>query len=360
MMADYCQIDFLDVEAKKSGDAIAMRYEIANQTYIHVVDGGYIETGESLAEHIRTHYGNPNRIDHVVVTHNDHDHTGGLRYILENFEVGRLWILRPWMFAGEIIDRFKNYSNADNLAKELRSNFSNLAALEDIAIDKKIPMSDPFQGSVIGAFTVLAPTRARFLDLVVESEKTPATKGVLESFLEHAAAVAKAAVTLVKQGWGYEAFSTEPTSAENRMSVIQYAFIDGRKILLTGDAGVDGLAEAAAYAPFVGLVLPGIDRFQVPHHGSRRNLSTEICDTWLGQRLASKPAEGSETFTAIISSAKEDEDHPRKAVVRAMIHRGAKVVTTEGKPLLSFSQNAPARAGWTAAAAEPYPDEIEA
>ncbi|MER9843509.1 MBL fold metallo-hydrolase [Mesorhizobium australicum] len=329
-MADYCEIDFLDVEAKKSGDAISMRYEIADQTYIHVVDGGYIETGEKLADHIRAHYGNPKRIDHVVVTHNDHDHTGGLRHIMENFEVGHLWILRPWIFAGEIVDRFKNYSSVENLAKELRSNFSNLAALEDIAIEKKIPMSDPFQGSMIGAFTVLAPARARFLDLVVESEKTPAVKGFLDNFLEHAAAAVKAAVTLVKQGWGYEAFSTEPTSAENRMSVVQYANIDGRKILLTGDAGVDGLMEAAEFAPFAGLVLPGIDRFQVPHHGSRRNLSTAVCDVWLGPKLSTQTAAGSETFTALISSAKEDEHHPRKAVIRAMIHRGGKVATTEG------------------------------
>ncbi len=40
-MSDYIEIDFLGVETKKSGDAIAMRYEINGSTYIHVVDGGY-------------------------------------------------------------------------------------------------------------------------------------------------------------------------------------------------------------------------------------------------------------------------------------------------------------------------------
>ncbi|MGT2467424.1 MBL fold metallo-hydrolase [Mesorhizobium atlanticum] len=175
-MADYYEIDFLDVETQKSGDAISIRYEIAGQTYIHVVDGGYVDTGEKLATHINTHYGSPKKIDHVVVTHNDHDHAGGLRYILENYEVGRLWILRPWLYAGEIINRFQRFSNVENLAKELKENFSNLAALEEIALAKGIPMSEPFQGAQIGAFTALAPTKARFLDLVVESEKTPAAK----------------------------------------------------------------------------------------------------------------------------------------------------------------------------------------
>lgn len=73
------------------------------------------------------------------------------------------------------------------------------------------------------------------------------------------------------------------------MSVVQYANLHGHRILLTGDAGRAGLAEAADYAPFAGLALPGIDRFQVPHHGSRRNVSTEILDRWLGAQLAEVP-----------------------------------------------------------------------
>ena len=65
------------------------------------------------------------------------------------------------------------------------------------------------------------------------------------------------------------------------MSVIQYANLCSEKILLTADAGRDALTEAADYAPWAGLILPGINRFQVPHHGSRRNLSTEILNRWL-------------------------------------------------------------------------------
>lgn len=101
-MADFFEIDFLDVESDKSGDAIAIRYEIGGRTLIHVVDGGFQDTGESLAAHIRKFYGAPRRIDHVVATHPDGDHAGGLRTILEEFEVGALWMLRPWLYAGEI------------------------------------------------------------------------------------------------------------------------------------------------------------------------------------------------------------------------------------------------------------------
>lgn len=38
-MADFFEIDFLGVETKKSGDAIAIRYEQEGNRTIHVVDG---------------------------------------------------------------------------------------------------------------------------------------------------------------------------------------------------------------------------------------------------------------------------------------------------------------------------------
>jgi beta-lactamase superfamily II metal-dependent hydrolase len=164
------------------------------------------------------------------------------------------------------------------------------------------------------------------------------------------------AIRFVKSGWGSEKFSSEETSTENEMSVIQYAVLNNEKILLTGDAGRGALKEAADYAPFVGLQLPGIDRFQVPHHGGRRNMSTELLDKWLGPRLSSPLPEGQKRFTAMISSAKEDTDHPRKAVLRAMRHRGAFIATTENGP---FTVAAGINRAWYSMTNVPYPDEQE-
>ncbi|WP_374711601.1 ComEC/Rec2 family competence protein [Symbiobacterium terraclitae] len=359
-MTDFYEIDFLDVEAKKSGDAIAMRYRVNGVTTIHVTDGGYQETGERLCNHIRTFYGWPKRIDFVVVTHQDGDHTGGLRTVLESFEVGELWMLRPWLYADQLIHRFSRYSSVENLRRRLKEVYSNLAALEEIALARRIPIKEPFQGARIGQFTVLAPSRRRFLDLIVESERTPEAKGyerttmssIFEGFKTTAAA-------LVRSFWGQEIFPAEGTSAENEMSVVQYATLNNDRILLTGDAGREALTEAANFAPLVGLILPGITRFQVPHHGSRHNVSTEVLDRWLGPRRTSRLTEGLESFTAIISSAKEDPDHPRKSVIRAMIHRGAMVITTEGKTIRVSSAGAPPRPGWVPVPATSYPEEQE-
>src|SRR5437879_5133289 len=144
-MSDYFEIDFLDVETAKSGDAIAMRYVVGGETFIHVVDGGYLATGDSLVDHIRKHYGNPGFIDNVIVTHQDGDHTAGLRAVLEEFNVGALWMLRPWQYAADIIHRVKRFTSVENLTARLRSDFPNLVALEEIANDRGIPIKEPFQ-----------------------------------------------------------------------------------------------------------------------------------------------------------------------------------------------------------------------
>ncbi len=361
-MSDFFEIDFLDVESSKSGDAIPLRYQLNGEISIHVVDGGFQDTGEKVVSHIRTFYNDAKVIDNVVVSHPDEDHTGGLTQVLEEFEVGALWMLRPWIYADELIDRFSRFRSVDNLIRRLKELYPNIAALEEIAVEKGVTVYEPFQGAKIGEFIVMAPCKSRYLDLIVESEKTPeATQAEQDkgaaAFRTIQKAVAKA-VSFIRAIWGAETFSSEETSSENEMSVIQYASLCGKSILLTGDAGRAGLSEAADYAPYAGLTLPGIDRFQVPHHGSRRNVSTDILDRWLGPRLSSKPAEGEETFSAIISASKKDKDHPRKAVIRAVIHRGAKTVTTQGSDLRT-GYNAPDREGWSPAPKLPYPEEQE-
>ena len=51
--ADFFEIDFLKVETKQSGDAIALRYRVNGITSIHVVDGGFEETGSHVVEYIQ-------------------------------------------------------------------------------------------------------------------------------------------------------------------------------------------------------------------------------------------------------------------------------------------------------------------
>lgn len=356
-MADYFELDFLSVETKRSGDAICIRYSVGDQTRVHVIDGGYIDTGEQIVSHVKTHYGT-SHVDNVVLTHSDQDHANGLRKVLEQCTVGTLWMNRPWLYAEELIDRFEMYNSVEHLRRKLREIYSGPAALEDIANEKKIPIREAFQGATIGSFTVMTPSKARYLDLIVDSQKTPeaADEKTLDSIVEALAKGLKKAANVVKAIWGAEYFPVEGTSAENEMSLVQYASIAGKTILLTGDTGRQGLAEAADYAPHVGLTLPGIYAFQVPHHGGRHNVDTATLNRWLGEPLPAMPT--TTTWHAICSSAKADEDHPKKSVKRAMLHRGAHFAETEGRPV-NLTIGKPLRAGWTAIPQADYPHEQE-
>jgi hypothetical protein len=40
-MSDFYEIDFRQVHTVKSGDAIAIRYQIGAEWWVHLVDGGY-------------------------------------------------------------------------------------------------------------------------------------------------------------------------------------------------------------------------------------------------------------------------------------------------------------------------------
>lgn len=254
---EYFEIDFLAVESKKSGDAITMRYSYKGSEYIHVVDGGFTDTGQKVLDHIKKHYPSQGYIDNVVVTHSDADHVLGLKTVLEDGDVKALWMNRPWLYAGELVRRFKTYNSETALYHELRRAYDYIVDLEEIADRKGIPIYAPFQGEHIGRFTVMTPTKSRYLDLIVESDRTLESitedASIFETMLATFSSTVKAAANLVSAAWNEEYFPTAKTNRENEMSVVQYAEIDGVKILLTGDSGREGLQEFIDYAPYVGL-----------------------------------------------------------------------------------------------------------
>jgi len=264
-MDDFFEIDFLDVEAKSSGDAIPCRYSVGGVMFIHVTDGGFQSTGDTLVEHINKYYDSPSFIDNVVVTHPDGDHAGGIRSLFEEFEIGSLWMLRPWEYAEELIDRFSRFTSVDGLRKRLKELYPNLVALEELADENGVEICEPFQGAGIGHFTVMAPTKASYLDLVVESDKTPeATKQAEASLVMKAlAAIGNGMMTSVRALWGQESFPEDDTSDENNMSVVQYATLCGKTILLTGDAG-RATWPAALYNYYLSLLPSSRRVFSMP------------------------------------------------------------------------------------------------
>ncbi|MDE2692292.1 MAG: MBL fold metallo-hydrolase [Acidobacteriota bacterium] len=347
-MSDFLEIDFLEVGDKGSGDAIAVRHRQNGVDYVYVVDGGYEADGEKLVSHIRTYY-TADRVDHVVLTHPDRDHAAGLETVLEELQVGTLWMNRPWVHVDALMPKFERYQDRDRLIGRLRRDFPNVAKLEALAIERGILIQDALQETEVGVFTVLAPAYGTYLDLVVASEKTPVPASKTLSATDG---------VLLSAAWGEENLKgdTEGTSSENESSVVQFAQTCNWKILLTGDAGVGALTEAYEAALELGKPVTSLNVFQVPHHGSRRNVSSDVLDKWLGAKLPEEAQ--SPKYRAIVSANRNDPDHPKKAVVRAMIHRGRRVFRTEGT-LCSSTGDAPQREGWSPATPLTYPTDME-
>ena len=69
----FCEVEFLAVgEASSAGDAIIVKYGNLNDYKLMVVDGGTTKTGETLVEHLKSHFGQS-------VTHpEDHPNPSGI------------------------------------------------------------------------------------------------------------------------------------------------------------------------------------------------------------------------------------------------------------------------------------------
>jgi len=348
------EIDFLPVgNGGKSGDAIAIRYGYPNNYTVMVIDGGTKDSGKELVEHIRKYY-KTNIVDYVINTHPDADHASGLTEVLNNLDVKQLWMHRPWEHSADIRESFKDGRITENsLYNRLQEALNHAYNLEKIALEKGMQIREPFEGEKIGEFVVLSPTKYWYQELLSDFRSTPVTKGSsFQAILESG----KGILTKIKDLWSEDTIDESgKTAAENESSVILYANLEGHKILLTGDAGIQGLNKAADYAESIGIDLTECKFIQIPHHGSKRNVSPIVLNRIVGKIVE----EGSpKTKTAYVSAAKSSDKHPRPAVTNAFIRRGAKVIATKGKPQRS-AYNMPNREGWVPATQMEFIEEID-
>lgn len=347
------EIEFLPVgNGDSSGDAIVVRYGEDSNYKIMVVDGGTKESGEKLVKHIQTHY-KTTYVDYVVNTHPDQDHASGLSVVMESLTVGELWIHQPWNYTSIIIDYFKDQRMTEqSLAERLKEKFSASYALEKIALEKNIPIKEPYQGTWIGDFHIMSPNKDWYLhELIPDFNKTPTKKGLAESsfkdfLMEGLKAVFESiSIETLKEGG--------ETSADNESSVILYAPFNEKGYMLTGDAGIRALNQVSNYAQSQNLDLASNLRFiQIPHHGSRRNVSPSILNEILGEKGQE------ENKTAFVSAGKEAKKHPRQVVVNAFIRRGCKVISTEGSTI-KHHFNMPEREGWGPVEPLKFKEEVE-
>lgn len=333
------EIDFFPVGEKKGGDAILLRYGDLNSNErkdwnLVVIDGGTKESGDLMVEHIHKYY-NTEYVNSVICTHLHQDHCSGLTKILENFEVKNLFMHLPWEHSNDIKNKFANGKVTNKSVKEkLEKSLNSIKELEEIAIEKDIQIIEPFSGINIhndGSLLILGPSEEYYNQLLANFDLLPEVKDEYKEDTGFFNNISKS-IKLISASLGI-LNDDGVTTPENNTSIITMFKVDDKKILFTGDAGIEAINRAINYANRVNIDINNIDLLDVPHHGSKRNIGKSIINK-LNPKIAiiSAPTNG-------------DPKHPSRRVVNALINSGTLVSTTEGRTIC-YSKDAPQREGW--------------
>ena len=348
------ELDFIGIsEESKDADAIGIRWKTDNDSYVvGVYDGGIKAYGEELKNHINEFYFKDNdqkEVDFVICSHSDLDHTSGIKEILNNFTVKKLYMNRPWIYIDDIFDKVNDGRiTKESLKKRLKEKYSYIADLEEIAEEKGILICEAFEGTVINdKLTVLSPSKDFYLELLVESDKTPLEENRLISELnlfESVINLSKSVINLLIESWNDEKLREDvKTSAENEMSVVILGEMEDENFLLTGDAGIRALNNSIEYSKYINKsIIDNVNFYQIPHHGGRHNISPSILNSMVGEIVDEGDSNGKVAYV----SAGKNSDHPLQMVVNAFVRRGVRVYKTNGSTI-HHQINMPARNGYS-------------
>ncbi len=120
---------------------------------------------------------------------------------------------------------------------------------------------------------------------------------------------------------------------------------------------IRALNHAMDCAQTTGILLNGLRFVQIPHHGSRRNVSPSLLNRLIGNPLL-EGGQRTSSLTAFVSASAGSKTHPRKVVTNAFLRRGATVIGTLGKKIWHYHEM-PSREGWGDAAKIPFHDVVE-
>lgn len=352
------EIDFLPVgNGEKSGDAIALRFGnlsgFRREQTVVVVDGGTKESGNALVDHIQKYYGT-SRVDIVVSSHPDADHASGLEVVLEELDVGELWMHRPWTRSADLAHALRTGAayRGHMLSERVVLSVRNAEALEKIAQRKGIPIIDPFAGhsDESGQLIVLGPSEDYYDSLLRDLDQQGASSrtGALSSLMEKA-------VNWVEEHWHIETLTDDgETSPRNNSSVILALEVEKSVSLLTADAGAPAIHKALDVVESAGVDPTSFKFVQVPHHGSKRNVGPTVLDRLLGP----KSSDAVKRRTAFVSASKDAPKHPARKVTNAFLRRGTPVFSTEGR-VTWHHHDAPPRKDFGPAKPLPFYDHVE-
>lgn len=279
------EIDILPASSeKKGGDSVLIR--IGNFDYtanknnqkVILIDSGYSENAQRIKDYLTDHY-QTNTIDLVVITHPDIDHISGFKTLLEDTSiiVNKTYIHDPWNHTSHMFTRTKdNRRTVKSLGNAFDETLSRLSNILDKLNARNIENIEPFGYLEIKGFNlhILGPDRKFYRDTLYKFEGMEGSSSqysgsdIYEPDLSH-------------YSENMSHFLENPkTSPKNETSVITLLQDhDGKPLVLfTGDAGVDAINKALDNADNARIKYKGVYLFQIPHHGSIKNINQEVID----------------------------------------------------------------------------------
>ncbi len=319
-------IDMLDVG---KGDAYVVElHDDEGRKFVLAIDGGTMEQSEKIITHVRDYHNGA--IDLAICTHPDTDHIGGLINLLEHSKVEHLFLNDPRDVLPEetLLERARKNLTTEEVGV-FKSAFERIDDLkEQAAVQGTQHHPATFASSTRRFFWgqwnvyILGPSENLFRDIWLNED-------VVKNWFSSDTVDALVSLQPGKSVLDDPSIDTKPV---NNSSIIVFIEGYGRKYLFTGDAGKRAIRDAMSVADITNL-----NWLDVPHHGSRRNLDTEI--------IAHLKPE-----VAYISSPGTTK-HPRRTVIRALQKAGARVYSTCKNSHMCHNYNLP-RQGWSTA--EPW------
>jgi beta-lactamase superfamily II metal-dependent hydrolase len=305
-MYDGIEIDMLSLG---NADSILVTRWSAGYAVRVLIDGGNKSDADTVLGFLRRR--SITHLDHVVCSHPHDDHAGGLRDILSGISFGQFWMHIPSRHVNLAELRVSlileaTLKRSENVTRIITESLQTTADLETLIGRMGKIIQEPFAGMEIGPLTVCGPS-VQFYEQQLADFKDFARLEAMERLLEaRAGQVAEEDRGVVAESSLLGVGGTEPEN--NSATILGFAYNDD-KFLLTSDAGVEALTAAKdAYQ------LMDLRWMQIPHHGSRRNISEALIEHFKPQTA----------YVSAIGGTK----HPRRAVVNAFKARGCKVFST--------------------------------
>lgn len=212
---------------------------IFNNSSLIVYDCGHTKHAEYVRSFLQT---KPTITSvHVVVSHNDSDHTNGVCELLEYLSLSNKHTVKVYThqylkYVDTIINKIDDgRRNRESLKRALLEEFDNIKKIIEKAQELDYPTVEALKGVDVGYCTIVGPTVGEFTDVAAKAVDNREKNTIGEDYAEE--------------------------TVMNAASVQMKCILDnGDSVLLCGDASPDYLKNIAAY-----------DIIQLPHHGQEDN-----------------------------------------------------------------------------------------